>query len=543
MPEPVTEAVSIARDIAEPRRPVPAEPASVRTLGLADYVSLTQRIVIATILLSLNAAGVLYLRSGPVLAFDIGLGILVVVAVFGAVALLASDMEPRRVIRWVLLPDLVSSVLLIWATGAYQDPLYPWMIGLALIYGVGLEFRESISYSALVAVAYLVGHVLGQIALGSIDEYVLITFKALAIVVTAAIVGEAWRRQVAREKEAIASQRQYHELNQRLSHRLNELRAVSEITEIIHSTLDFEQVGQIVLEIVSKVIDLPASSLFVIDKRLDQTLYTASFGVSKGTVTVERDSADGIPVARPEDAFACTTVLDRGHLMVVLCAPAERLEGLSSEDRLVLAAVSNDLTVAVENSELYKLTKRLSITDELTGLYNYRYLLQRMDDEIERARRFGRSLSLLMVDADEFKRYNDTYGHLAGDAALAELARVLRTCVRDIDVVCRYGGEEFALLFPETDAEGAFVAAEKLRDAVATHPFPDGADGPPQRLTISIGLTTFPASAVDREGLLRQADDALYSAKRSGRNRVTVWHPGIVAMEPEVRPLESFEEL
>jgi diguanylate cyclase (GGDEF)-like protein len=275
-----------------------------------------------------------------------------------------------------------------------------------------------------------------------------------------------------------------------------------------------------VLEIVSKVIDLPASALFVIDKRRDETLYSASFGIAPEVRRRTPDSYAPRMQIEGEEMFACTTVLDRGTLMVVFCASGERLDHLVAEDRLLLTAVANDLTIAVENSELYKLTKRMAITDELTGLNNYRFMLQRLDDEIERARRFGRNLSLLMLDADDFKAFNDTHGHVAGDVALSELAGVMQAAVRDIDVVCRYGGEEFAILLPETDPDGAFVAAEKVREAVAAHLFADADGRKTERITVSIGLSTFPVPAADREELLRQADDALYVAKRTGRNRV-----------------------
>jgi len=502
-------------------------------LSLIDRVSLVQRVVMVTILISLRAVGVLRTDAAPSWVLDVGIGVMLLIAVYGAVALFASDLEPRRVLRVMLAPDLLSTVLIIWGTGGVQDPLYPWVIGLALIYGVGLAASESLVYAVLFAGAYLAGHLLVHFMVHTTADYVFIAFKAIAIVVTTLIVAETARRQMAREAEARRSERTYHDLNRNLQRRLTEIHAVSDINEIIHSTLDFERVGHLVLEIVSKVIDLPASALFIIDKRRDETLYSASFGVTQ-------ELADA-PVAAfyrrsdaTDDMFACTTVLDRGNLMVVFCASGERLERLSKEDRLLLATVANDLTVAVENSELYKLTKKLSITDELTGLFNYRYLLQRMDEEIERARRFGRPLSLLMIDADDFKLYNDTHGHIAGDGALAELAGVLHSAVRDIDVVCRYGGEEFAVLLPETDSEGAFVTAEKLREAVAGHRFPDGEGDSSQRITISLGLTSFPRSAGDREALLRQADHALYTAKRTGRNRVKAWRAD---MGPDTGPL------
>ena len=489
-------------------------------VGLPDYVAAASRVLVATVLVALYVFGGLTGGRPTSVLLTVGLAVFVIAAAFGAVALLVLRLPPRRVLRILFVPDILCSVLLIAATGMYQDPLYPWMIGLAMIYGAGLALRESALFIILVALAYAGGHVLSVGGPNRVDSYVLLAFKALAIVVTAFMVGDVSRRQAQREMRLRQSQRHYHELNDRLSRRLSELRAISEITEIIHSTLDFEQVGGLVLEIVSKVIDLPASALFVIDKRRDETLYNASFGI---TPEVRRRTADSYaPRAQSEgeDTFACTTVLERGNLMVVFCASGERLEHLVAEDRLLLTAVANDLTIAVENSELYKLTKRMAITDELTGLNNYRFMLQRLDDEIERARRFGRTLSLLMLDADDFKLFNDTHGHVAGDVALSELSQVMQSAVRDIDVVCRYGGEEFAVLLPETDSDGAFVAAEKMREAIASHAFPDADGHKNQRVTVSIGFSTFPNPAIDREALLRQADDALYAAKRTGRNRV-----------------------
>jgi diguanylate cyclase (GGDEF)-like protein len=500
-------------------------------LTLSDYVSFTQRIVMVTILIVLRSLGVLELGGAPSWALDVGIGVMLLVATFGAISTLASDLRPRTVLRIMLPADVLSTVLIVWAVANGADPLYPWVIGLAMIYGVGLALKESVGFAVVITAAYLLGQSLGYLPGQDLDEFVFVGFKAVAIIVTAVLVGEGNRRLVAKEMEARSSEHMYQRLNRSLQRRLTEIHAVSDINEIIHSTLDFEQVGHLVLEIVSKVIDLPASALFIIDKRLDETLYSASFGVS-AEMRGAPVSAFHHAIDQGSEMFACTTVLDRGNLMVVFCASGARLETLNDEDRLMLTTVANDLAVAVENSELYKLTKRLSITDELTGLYNYRFLLQRMDEEIERARRFERPLSLLMVDADEFKRFNDTHGHITGDHALAELADVLRSAVRDVDVVCRYGGEEFAVLLPETDAEGAFVAAEKLRDAVASHLFPDGDGTPAHRLTISLGLASFPRSADDREELLKQADHALYTAKHGGRNRVKAWGPDLAGRAP-----------
>lgn len=221
-----------------------------------------------------------------------------------------------------------------------------------------------------------------------------------------------------------------------------------------------------------------------------------------------------------EDHFSCISVFNHNNIMVMFCASAESIGNLGEEDNIVLGAVASELVVALENSRLYKLTKTLAVTDELTGLANYRFLQQKLDEEIERSRRYGKRLSLLMIDIDDFKRFNDSNGHLAGDAALAALAHVMRSVVREVDTVARYGGEEFSIVLPETDAAGAFVAAEKVREAVDTHPFTDEAGDRCCSMTVSIGLATFPTHGWDKESLLREADDALFKAKHGGKNRV-----------------------
>jgi diguanylate cyclase (GGDEF)-like protein len=182
--------------------------------------------------------------------------------------------------------------------------------------------------------------------------------------------------------------------------------------------------------------------------------------------------------------------------------------------------VASELVVAVENSRLYELTSRLAITDELTGLANYRHLQLRLDEELARAKRYGKHLSLLMLDADHFKEFNDAQGHVAGDVALAELGSIMGGLVREVDVAARYGGEEFSVVLPETDVAGAYVTAEKIREAIEVHEFADAEGQRTCRLTVSIGLASYPAHGQDKDSVLREADDALYHAKRGGKNRV-----------------------
>ncbi len=168
-----------------------------------------------------------------------------------------------------------------------------------------------------------------------------------------------------------------------------------------------------------------------------------------------------------------------------------------------------------------QLSFEMAITDQLTGLYNRRYMQTHLDGLVTRAQRQAKCLSLLMMDMDHFKRVNDTHGHVVGDQVLIEFARRLQRNVRGLDLACRYGGEEFVVVMPETDPESAHFVAERLREDVASHPFET--DAGPLDVTISIGIASSKTDTEEAEGLLKQADEALYRAKNAGRNRVEAW--------------------
>lgn len=188
----------------------------------------------------------------------------------------------------------------------------------------------------------------------------------------------------------------------------------------------------------------------------------------------------------------------------------------SATDERSLIAFAGQASVAVENVLLHQEAQRLSLTDPLTGLWNYRYLIMTLGHEIERATRFRRPLTVLMLDLDRFKQINDRYGHQVGDGVLIELARRMRSAVREVDTVARYGGEEFVVILPETDAAGGARTAERLRHAIRTTPF--HVEGLDLAVTASIGVAVFPQHGVAASPLLRAADEALYDAKESGRD-------------------------
>ena len=162
---------------------------------------------------------------------------------------------------------------------------------------------------------------------------------------------------------------------------------------------------------------------------------------------------------------------------------------------------------------------RLSYTDDLTGIYNHRFFVEQLTREVERHRRYSTPLSLLMIDIDYFKHYNDGNGHLAGDQVLRAIARLIERGVRQTDIVARYGGEEFAAILTNTGTKGAFDIAERVRRNVADTRFPNESAQPNKDLTVSVGMATISSSISTLTDLIREADHALYRAKKAGRNR------------------------
>jgi diguanylate cyclase (GGDEF)-like protein len=195
-------------------------------------------------------------------------------------------------------------------------------------------------------------------------------------------------------------------------------------------------------------------------------------------------------------------------------------DGFDDDDLVTLRTFAGHAAVAVENVRVHEEAQRLSLTDPLTGLWNYRYLRESIRREVERANRFGRMLSVLALDLDRFKDVNDTWGHAAGDAVLVEFARRVRGEIREVDLAFRQGGEEFVVLLPETDARGAAIVAERLGAVVRDTPVPvETHGGPvPVPVTVSIGIAVYPDHAATGQQVLDAADDALYAAKAAGRD-------------------------
>ena len=204
---------------------------------------------------------------------------------------------------------------------------------------------------------------------------------------------------------------------------------------------------------------------------------------------------------------------------IVKIGPKINGEPFSDNDLEFFETLASQAVIAFENARLYS----LAITDSITKLYVHRYFQYRLEEEVARSRRYNSTISLLMCDIDHFKNVNDTFGHQQGDCILREVSRIIRKNVRNTDIACRYGGEEFAIVLPETTQSDAKIVAERIRRDVAKFEFPSiMSDQPSIHCSISIGVAGFPLNADNKDQLIQKADASLYKAKDSGRNKVVL---------------------
>ena len=229
--------------------------------------------------------------------------------------------------------------------------------------------------------------------------------------------------------------------------------------------------------------------------------------------------------SRSGQAFIASVALrpkPEGHLYGLITVSRHR-RSFTDDERELLRLLAAQATLALENVELHHQVTRKAVTDELTGLGNYARFRELLRLEGERVKRYGDSVALIMLDLDDFKSINDTFGHPQGDAVLKEVARVLRESCREIDTPVRYGGDELAVILPRTPLDGAFAIGERVRLAIAKHTIarPDG--GGFIRVTASVGVSA--SVTGDQEALISDADRALYRAKRDGKNRTAKGRP------------------
>ncbi len=343
-------------------------------------------------------------------------------------------------------------------------------------------------------------------------------------------------------------------LREELRRQITSLSILTRFSEKLSHTLEMDQLLSIIFEEVSNQARAERSSLMILNEKTRELMVKLARGGQEGvprnfTVPLSQGLAGQVVRAgepllvkdlETDDRFhrrsqsryrtpSCVILpLKISGRTIGVLNFADKITGevYNEEDLNMLLPLANQAAVALERSELYELSKELkqiSITDSLTNLLNRRYFQERATEEVERSRRFNQPLSLIMLDVDDFKHYNDSNGHPAGDAVLKGIGSIIKSVVRSIDVVARYGGEEFAVLSPGTDRDRCFHVAERVRRAAAEHEFTGEKGQPGGDLTISAGVATFPDDATNLEELISDADKALYLSKKNGKNRSSTY--------------------
>lgn len=314
-----------------------------------------------------------------------------------------------------------------------------------------------------------------------------------------------------------------------------DLSALYETGRAINSSLNAKEIMSLVLNIIFLDVRPDVAAIFLLDQKNNLLKLQAQRGfkedhcdweveVGRGIIgkTAERSAAILVSTSsrrwRTEKApklesMASVPVKAGEKLLGVLFVGKYTSHAFSFDNLRFLESLSSQAAISIQNAELYLRTKEWASLDGMTGIYNYRYFSDRLEDEWSRAIRYEKPLSLIMIDVDLFKSVNDTYGHVCGDKVLRELANLLKKHTRETDVVSRYGGEEFAIILPETYYNDAYLVAEKLRQVSFETQFIIDDVGVPISLTISLGIANYPSSVSSKADLIYQADQALYQAK------------------------------
>ena len=333
-----------------------------------------------------------------------------------------------------------------------------------------------------------------------------------------------------------------------LESQVKALKDLIEVAKAVVSTLDLDTVLQAILNSAMGFAQTPAGSVALyFDAKRELSLHahsglTADFvkkerwEVTPGGLTERVLTAGEIffiedtqttpffnnPVALKEGirSLVCVPLVFQGRIVGILYLDDFIPREFDREKLNLLSILASFAAMAIHNATLHKRTKLMAITDALTGLHNHRYFKQYFRQEMGRAKRYHKPFSIIMMDVDDFKSFNDSFGHPAGDQLLANMGEVIMQTIRGVDVAFRYGGEEFIVLLPETSLDKAILAAERLRESVQVNTAKKLLSGVTRGATVSIGVASYPENADKMDELFHIVDSLLYLAKRCGKNKV-----------------------
>jgi diguanylate cyclase (GGDEF)-like protein len=526
----------------------------LRVLTVARLIVATVTILVLSVSLSPDADGV----AGPVGWVTAGY-LVANVAVLVVLQVLAARVRVLRDLTLVL--DAIWATVVLAVTGGPLSPfvvlLYLQLVAVTVLFAWQTGVKLALAYTLGIATLVFVGPATGS---GSVNLEV----GGLPVDLTAAVdPTQADLVETVRGLFAVATlwlmagaTAFFSAINERDLRRSNrELAVLRELSTELERSLDLDDVSEAIAR--GTVDELGyrraivwmfrdgslrpgGSEGFSVDDleelpHLELPVGPGPVGTAVDTRAPQLISREDARPAALADAFAIDSPLvvvplsSEGRLLglltVEVAAPLGRAPRLRGRDLRILATLATEASLALDNARLHAELRDLSITDALTGVYNHRYFQQRLQEELDRAVRRSaddqqQAVSLILMDIDFFKRVNDTFGHPSGDELLRSFAKLTGRVLRSSDVVCRYGGEEFAIILPETEADQAMQVAGRLREAVQRSNF-TGADGRYLgQITASFGVETYDDGMASRSEMIHRSDEALYVAKETGRNRV-----------------------
>ncbi|MFH1873801.1 MAG: diguanylate cyclase [Pseudomonadota bacterium] len=359
-----------------------------------------------------------------------------------------------------------------------------------------------------------------------------------------------YRKQIEEKSKIIAR------TNRTLEHLVKDLSLIYEIGQEVSSVVDLDKLYENITATLKKYLKISEFAILVYDdaKEVLHVRVANGFSDNEQILRMTRRKGEGISGMVAEtgrriyvkdtskenrcihykgehrldgSSLLCAPLIYKGEILGVINFGRPGINSFSFSDIKMLSLVSGHVALAIANARLYTKTRELSVKDELTQVYNRRHFQQMLQMEWKRSVRFSRDISVVMIDVDHFKAYNDTYGHLQGDAVLKEIGKILRNNLREVDTVARFGGEEFILLLPDTDKHGAIAVAEKIRHLVEEHKFTNDDWKETKQMSISAGVASYPDDVQEMEEIIDHADIALYRAKEEGRNRVICYSPPV----------------
>jgi diguanylate cyclase (GGDEF)-like protein len=342
-----------------------------------------------------------------------------------------------------------------------------------------------------------------------------------------------------------------------------ELKIFHDVAKALTSSLDLDTILQTIMEKMAAYFEPATWSLLMLDEASDELYYAAAVGkgcenlnalqmtsgeslarwvINHGAPLIIANAVDDERIRHESDddffvegcSAVCMPVRTGGKVLGIIQMVNIDM-GIYTRNEMLLRTLADYAAIAIENARAVQRIQELSITDDCTGLYNARHLFTALSEEVHRSERFGYEFSLLFLDLDYFKRVNDEHGHLVGSKLLGQVGQALRENLRLVDAAFRYGGDEFAILLPQTSKDAALLVARRLMSVFHSRQWP-AVEAMPLSLRASIGIASFPVDAVSPQVIVQRADEMMYQVKQAGRDNIALAGIGIVGSGEPPRP-------